>query len=411
MSFTFPPVVRGYDQFKRELYAMVKNIKLVRYKIYGCRLIIETDCLPLIGFLNSPDLIDPTMVRWIAYIKLFNPEFRHIKGKEIVVSDALSRKKIDDPTSSDEEDILEKVLGFSLSTAREEYTDEWLDLVRYLTTLKKLRESMNEKEFETLRKWSFGFLVSKGILYRRSKSPKPPRRVLLKECERKQVLQSIYDDFGHRGVVGTFTTVSERYYWFGQYKDVQEYCLTCHECQVRSNKRLQEPISSWMPRTIDNVWFVDVVTMTMESAGYKYVILAREGVIGWVEGNRLKTKTAKDWIDFIDREIITRYGCRTIVSDHGELNSNLMKEYCLVKFLPVATYNPRANVVDRGHKPFTDGLAKAALKSGLPWSNSYLFNSALWSDRITVKRTTGYSSIDRAPNDTIFIFTFSTVCK
>ena len=395
MSFTFTSSVRNYGQFKRELYAMVKNIKIVRYKIYGCRLIIETDCMPLIGFLNSPDLIDPVLVRWIAYLKLFNPEFRHIKGKDNVVSDALSRKQMDEPTSSDEEDILEGELGFSLNVVTNStYTGEWLELLVYLKTLKKPREEMTTKEFEKLRKWSFGFFVLNDMLFRKSGKSRMPRRVLVTEEEKRIVLTELHDNNGHRGINGTYLMVKERYYWKGLYIDVKKYCETCHECQVRSRVIVQEPLRSWNPRTLDSIWFVDVVNMTEESYGYKYVILAREGLSGWVEATKLKRKRAKDWISFVDRDVISRYGCTTVVSDHGELDSKEMDDYCSkrgVKFLPVSEYNPRANVVERGHKPFVDGLAKAALKTKLGWGNDYLFNSALWADRVTLKRTTGFS--------------------
>jgi hypothetical protein len=234
MSFTFPPAVRAYGQFKRELYAMVKNVKLVRYKTYGCRLVIETDCMPLIGFLNSPDLIDPTMVRWIAYLKLFNPEFRHIKGKENVVSDGLSRKREEEPTTSDEEDILEGELGFNLSTIHDEYTGDWSDLVYYLSTLQKPRREMSEKEFAKLRKRSYQFIVKGGILYRRSKEGRMPRRVIVNQDQKELILKSLHDEFGHRGVNGTFMLVGDRYYWPGLFLDVKGFCETCHECQVRS---------------------------------------------------------------------------------------------------------------------------------------------------------------------------------
>ena len=392
MSFTFPQTVRNYGQFKRELYAMVKNIKLVQYRIYGCPLVIETDCLPLIGFLNNPDLIDPAMVRWIAYIKLFNPEFRHVKGKDNVVSDGLSRMKVEE-VDHDKEDMLED-LGFNFSLAKDEYEGEWLDLVLYLSTLERPRATMTDAEFDKLRKWSYAFIVREGVLFRKAKKGRVPRRVIVIDTDKKMILESLHDEFGHRGVVGTYAIIHERYYWVGLYDDVKSYCLSCHECQARSTKKVQEPLRPWLPKTMDSIWFVDVVAMPEEKNGYKYVILAREGLTGWVEGARLKRKRAKDWIAFIDREIITRYGCTTIVSDHGELDSKEMQTYCDqrgAKFLPVAEYNPRANIVERGHKPFTDGLAKASMKTGVGWSNPFLFNSALWSDRITVKRTTGFS--------------------
>jgi hypothetical protein len=332
------------------------------------------------------------MVRWIAYIKLFNPVFKHIKGKANVVSDGLSRKK-DVGDAEDSEDLLDE-LGLSFSLQKDEYEGEWLDLAKYLLTLSKPRPEMTDAEYCKLRKWSYGFLVQGGILFRKGRNGSLPRRVIVRDEDKKQILESLHDEFGHRGVVGTYSTVRERYYWTGIYNYVREYCSSCHECQLRDRKKVDEPLRPWTPSTMDSLWFVDVVTMQEESNGYRYVILAREGLSGWVEGARLRQKRARDWITFIDREITTRYGCTTVVSDHGELDSEEMKIYCEkrgIKFLPVAEYNPRSNVVERGHKPFVDGLSKASWKTKIGWSNAFQFNSALWADRVTVKRTTGFS--------------------
>ena len=175
-------------------------------------------------------------------MKLFNPEFRHIKGKENVVSDALSRKKLDDPTSSDEEDIIDGELGFNLSVQVENYTGEWLDLVLYLSTLQKPRSEMTDKEFDKLCKHSFAYMVRDGTLFRKSKRGRMPRRVIIKENEKMMILKSLHDEFGHRGVNGTYMLVGDRYYWPGLYVDVKQFCESCHECQVRSQKRVQEPL-------------------------------------------------------------------------------------------------------------------------------------------------------------------------
>ena len=74
----------------------MRMFKVLRFKIYGCKVICETDCLqPLIGMINKLDVIDPTLTRWMIFIRLFNPEFRHVEGKRNVVSDGLSRKESD----------------------------------------------------------------------------------------------------------------------------------------------------------------------------------------------------------------------------------------------------------------------------------------------------------------------------
>ena len=40
---------------------------------------------------------------------------------------------------------------------------------------------------------------------------------------------------GHFGRDKTLAKISERYYWLGMVKDVQEYCRSCDQCQ-RANR-------------------------------------------------------------------------------------------------------------------------------------------------------------------------------
>ena len=48
------------------------------------------------------------MLRWIAYVKLLNPDVRHISGKDNAVVDMLSRARFgDDITESDNEEVSE----------------------------------------------------------------------------------------------------------------------------------------------------------------------------------------------------------------------------------------------------------------------------------------------------------------
>ena len=67
----------------------------------GTEVIIETDCLPILGMVSRCATPDLAMLRWIAYIKSMNPEIRHIFEK-----DMLSRARFDDEggmVSEDEE--------------------------------------------------------------------------------------------------------------------------------------------------------------------------------------------------------------------------------------------------------------------------------------------------------------------
>ena len=58
--------------------------------------IIETDCLPILGMVSGCATPDLAMLRWIAYIKSLDPEIRHISGKDNAMADMLSRARFDD---------------------------------------------------------------------------------------------------------------------------------------------------------------------------------------------------------------------------------------------------------------------------------------------------------------------------
>ena len=82
----------------------------------------------MIGLLNKPDLPSDVVSRWIAYMKLFDFEIKHIKGKENVVADGLSRIEYEE---------LELPKGFELIVGcSEPYTYTGLVSVEQ-TTLKR----------------------------------------------------------------------------------------------------------------------------------------------------------------------------------------------------------------------------------------------------------------------------------
>ena len=74
--------------------------------LIGTEVIIETDCLPILGMVSGCATPDLEMLRWIAYIKSLDPEIRHISGKDNAMADMLSRARFEDEggmVSEDEE--------------------------------------------------------------------------------------------------------------------------------------------------------------------------------------------------------------------------------------------------------------------------------------------------------------------
>ena len=68
--------------------------------------IIETDCLPILGMVSECAPLDLEMLRWIAYNTSLNPKIRHISGKDNTMNRMLLRTQFEEEdgmVSEDEE--------------------------------------------------------------------------------------------------------------------------------------------------------------------------------------------------------------------------------------------------------------------------------------------------------------------
>mgnify|MGYP000609652127 CR=1 FL=1 len=72
--------------------------------LIGTEVIIETDCLPILGMVSGCATPNLAMLRWTAYIKSLSPEIRHISRKDNAMADMLLRATFDDEGSMVSED-------------------------------------------------------------------------------------------------------------------------------------------------------------------------------------------------------------------------------------------------------------------------------------------------------------------
>ena len=79
-------------------------VKVDKYYLIGSEVVIETDCLPILGMISGCATPDLAMLRWIAYIKSLNPEIRHIARKNNAMADMLSRARFKDESDMVSED-------------------------------------------------------------------------------------------------------------------------------------------------------------------------------------------------------------------------------------------------------------------------------------------------------------------
>ncbi|KAL3679494.1 hypothetical protein R1sor_022450 [Riccia sorocarpa] len=161
---------RSYPHVKKELWRLVTAMKAEKEYLIGAEVVVETDCLPLLGMIANCMSTDMAMLNWIAYIKTLNPEFRHIAGKDNPLADMLSRVRYEgeEDMIEDTDDIGRKFYSVSQVEGdvevvfREElYEGEWLDLGRYLESL-EMQEGWSNTEFSRIRKKSYDYMLRDG---------------------------------------------------------------------------------------------------------------------------------------------------------------------------------------------------------------------------------------------------------
>jgi hypothetical protein len=404
---------RAYPQVKRELYGALTALKADRNYLIGAEVVLETDCLPLLGMIANCSSPDIAMLRWIAFIKSLNPVLVHIEGKKNCVADMLSRARYfneEDMMAQEGDEELSHggyvmiTDGESSSTGAlpfesEIYEGRLRDIGLYLSTMER-QESWLDKTFKDIRHQSYGYLLKDGVLWKRTKRlGEMPLRVVGDFETKTKVLQEFHDTLwaGHRGVWATYTKIKERYWWKGLYKDVEEFVASCVVCQLQSKVRHRDELHPTYPIAIHFQWMIDLVAMPNAMWGMKYLVLAREELSNFVEGRALRTKTTENVCRFILEDIFSRYGSiGQMRADRGELNAAEAKEFFNrygVQLKLTTAYNPEANgKIERGHPPIIHALVKACKGKPKMWPKLLPF--ALWADRTTHSTVTGYMPVE-----------------
>ena len=404
-SIVFSPVESRYSQPKLELCGVARIMKKLQTYLWGQHFELQVDAKSLIQMINSPSLPNAPMTRWVAFIQLFSFDIVHKPGKTFTLPDALSRRPIsseeeefceDQPDFDEEEPLIKPCYQYricSLETVEEENEWEapgyWQHLRHYLETLEKPPE-MDREDFAKLQRNSARFFSSEGRLIRKH-SP-APQIVISKEAYQEKLLRKVHEELGHRGIEETYQRLVTRFWWPSLKKKVRLWIHSCEACQKRDPLVPQEIRNPTGTSSLFGRVALDACHI--KAGQYKYLIVARDDLSGWVEAAPLVKLTSSSTAKFLLEYWVYRYGSiKTVTTDNGaEFEKEFVKAVQKIgaKLIHTSPYYPEANgMVERGHKTIKDTLVKMCGQSGGKW-REYL-PLVLFSDRISTKRTTGYT--------------------
>jgi transposase InsO family protein len=124
-------------------------------------------------------------------------------------------------------------------------------------------------------------------------------------------------------------------------------------------------------------------------------VIATDYFTRWSEATTLRTVNTSHLIDFLNSNIITRFGIPDcLVFDNASYFSSLeMSEFTLEKGIKLkysASYYPQGNgLAESTNKNLIKIIKRTVVENHKNWHNALL--KALWADRVTPKATVGNS--------------------
>ncbi|KAJ5131588.1 hypothetical protein N7448_005746 [Penicillium atrosanguineum] len=421
-----------YDAGKLECRAVLMALKKFRHWLYGIHFVLETDAKTLVSQLNRPatDLPGALVTRWMAWIRLFDFDVKHVSGRKNGAADGLSRrpatkKEVQQQQQEvDVDDFIDAEVSYlrascfparaTITNGDEEladnpatlplensYSTESQDIARYLTTLRRPPE-MSRSHFYYFKRKCLKFVVQDShLFYRHKGKTEIMRRVLDKKEDQQKALHGAHTELSHKGREATYALLKLRYYWSRMFEDTVTFVRTCVECQARDPTRMHEPAVASKNLRLFDKWFIDTTRMPDEN-GVKSVVQGRDSVSGWVEARVLVSADSEAIQAFIHEDIICRHGYpREIVMDDGPENRSKTLKFLEdrgVKKVTISAYHPGSNgPVERAMRTLKDALSK--MTGGYPTGDISTpknrwrphFHATLMADRVTVNATTGIS--------------------
>ncbi|XP_038717270.1 uncharacterized protein LOC120010560 [Tripterygium wilfordii] len=358
----------------------VRKINLIPYQKHAAKLLEKFDMVNIIHVPRNENRQADALAN--LAIVLANSD------KDIAIMSISQKWVIPSWTPEDETEVHNISVD---TTENEDWRQPIIDFLKY----GKLPSDHRHKT--EIRRRASRFIYYKDTLYRRSFDG-VFLRCLSKE-EANQVLEE-----AHSGICGAhqsgpklhFRIKRMGYYWSTMVKDSMEYAKRCEACQVHANFIHQPPeplhptVASWP----FDAWGLDVVgpITPKSSAGHLYILAATDYFSRWAEALPLKEVKKETVVNFIQGQIIYRYGVpRYIITDNGKpFYNNLMDRLCQ-KFHFVqhnsSMYNAAANgLAEAFNKTLCTLLKKVVSKSKRDWHERV--GEALWAYQITYRTPT-----------------------
>ena len=351
---------KRYCQLEKELLSIVYSVHKFHYFICGQKIIVENDHKPLETIVNKKNICDTTARIQKMLLKLlrYDLEVKYVKGKHLLVADALSRSYLKDPVEDDLGTVLavysiNKHLAIT-DEKRKQFQNETLKDPTLALISKYVKEGWPDKQKANplvLPYWSFKDDITEceNLLFK-------DNCLIVPLNLRKYILNLLHKS--HQGIATTKQKARSIVFWPHINKEIEDFIQNCEPCLRFKPQNKQEtlifheiPNNPWEKLAIDIYYF----------NGCDYLAV-KDFYSKWLEIIKLNSKTANEIIKKL-KILFSTFGYPlTIVADNNPFNSfdfkSFLKKYDIELITSSPTYSQSNGMAESGVKQAKQLLKK-----------------------------------------------------
>ncbi|KAL4127438.1 hypothetical protein QTP88_011609 [Uroleucon formosanum] len=336
----------NYGQVDKEFLSVLFACKVFHHYIYGRRVTVQTDHLPLISIMKKNINDIPSKRLQCIKVKLsrYDINLIHVPGKKMFIADALSRACMSSRDNDVDIDVSDVVHSINMSkNIRNEFVQETIkdDLLKQLVYMCKngWPKHNNKVARELIPYFNMRYQISfdDDLLFLNN-------RVFVPMKLQNKILFKLHE--AHLGICKTKTRARSLFYWKGLDKDIEEYIGNCAVCNKFRSENTKDPM---ICQEVPNLPFEKVACDILDYGKDTYLVLV-DYYSGWLELNYLSSKTSSHIIKIL-KVIFSIHGIpKQLVADNMPFNSNEFHNFATDWEFAITTSSPRY--------PKSNGLAE-----------------------------------------------------
>ena len=237
---------KRYSQIEKEMLSVVFGLTRFYTYTYGRKVIVHNDHKPLAAVLKRPVGENPfRLQRMLCRIMGYDLDFKYIKGKDLLIADALSRSHTTNHTRSQSEEEIETIglviqdqsvtrhlNNIAEETAKDKVLQSVIHHISENWSISKRRLPMDVLPF-----WSCKDQLSfnDDILYRGD-------RIVVSATLRKSLTEKLHQ--AHMSVESTLRRARTSLWWPGMNSQLKQFISTCQVCKSFQRNNPKESLMS-----------------------------------------------------------------------------------------------------------------------------------------------------------------------